>query len=63
MAFRVVRLRKEARRNAKLEEIFMVRNSWKKEEEKKNYLFRRKTRTKAEQSTWIILLRYSACMR
>ena len=25
MAFRVVRLRREARRNAKLEEIFMVR--------------------------------------
>ena len=27
MAFRVVRLRREARRNAKLEEIFTVRDS------------------------------------
>ena len=64
MAFRVVRLRKEARRNAKLEEIFTVRNGWEEEEEENTFeLFRRKTRTKAEQSTWIILLRYSACMR
>ena len=28
MAFRVVRLRREARRNAKLEEIFQVKNIW-----------------------------------
>ena len=33
MAFRVVRLRREARRNAKLEEIFAVRERGEREEE------------------------------
>jgi hypothetical protein len=34
MAFRVVRLRRQARRNAKLEEIFTVRNGWENKIEK-----------------------------
>ena len=67
MAFRVVRLRREARRNAKLEEIFTVRERGEGGRGLSVGIFsifaRRKIKDRLVISTWTLSPRYSGCMR
>ena len=65
MAFRVVRLRREARRNAKLEEIFTVREGGVVSRLGiiVVFLFRRKIKDRLGLSMWTLSPRYSGCMR